>query len=49
MAYAVLVAVERRVGSDRSVAGGHYRRPWEDGAIARVPVDERPPLVTRGD
>ena len=24
-------------------------RPWEDGAIARVPIDERPPLVTRGD
>ncbi len=43
MAYAVLAAVERRVGP-RSPAGGHYLLPWRDGAIAHVPVDERPPL-----
>lgn len=44
MAYAVLAAVERRVGSPRAAAGGHYLQPWEDGAIAHVPVEERPPL-----
>ncbi len=46
MAYAVLAAVERRVGSDRSTVGGHYLRPWEDGAVIQVPIDERPPLVS---
>jgi glucosyl-3-phosphoglycerate synthase len=46
MAYAVLAAVERRI-EPRSPAGGHYLLPWQDGAIAHVPVDERPPL--RGD
>jgi glucosyl-3-phosphoglycerate synthase len=45
MAYAVLVAVERRIGPARSSAGGHYLRPWQDGAIAHVPIDERPPLA----
>ena len=30
MAYAVLAAVERRIGADRSAIGGHYLRPWED-------------------
>ena len=44
MALAVLVAVERRLDGPRSAAGGHYLRPWEDGAVVRVPVDERPPL-----
>ena len=28
----------------RSPAGGHYLRPWEDGAIAHVPIQERPAL-----
>ena len=46
MAYAVLAAVERRIGGDRSAAGGHYLRPWDDHAVAAVPVTERPPLVT---
>ena len=46
MAYAVLAAVERRIGGDRSTAGGHYLRPWDDHAVAEVPVTERPPLVT---
>ena len=46
MAYAVLAAVERRVGDGRSVLGGHYLRPWEDGAIASIPVSERPPLAS---
>jgi glycosyltransferase involved in cell wall biosynthesis len=43
MAYAVLAAVERRVG-ERSPARGHYMRPWDDYAVGRVPVEERPPL-----
>jgi glycosyltransferase involved in cell wall biosynthesis len=43
MSYAVLAAVERRVG-DRSPAGGHYMRPWDDYAVGRVPIEERPPL-----
>ena len=45
MAYAVLAAVERRIGDGRAILGGHYLRPWEDGAVVRVPVLERPPLV----
>jgi glucosyl-3-phosphoglycerate synthase len=48
MAYAVLAAVERRIGADRSPIGGHYLRPWEDYAVSRVAVTERPPLVTLG-
>ena len=46
MAYAVLAAVERRIAGARSTAGGHYLRPWDDHAVAEVPVTERPPLVT---
>jgi hypothetical protein len=51
MAYAVLVAVENRLG-DPSVAGrrsvaGRYVRPWEDGAVASVAVAERPPIRPR--
>ncbi len=45
MAYAVLSAVERRVGGDRSAIGGHYLRPWEDLAAVQVAVTERPPLA----
>ncbi|HTX47298.1 MAG TPA: glucosyl-3-phosphoglycerate synthase [Solirubrobacteraceae bacterium] len=45
MAYAVLAAVERRVG-ERSPARGHYMRPWEDYAVTRIPVEERPPLTS---
>jgi glucosyl-3-phosphoglycerate synthase len=48
MAYAVLAAVERRVGAGRSAVGGHYLRPWDDYATAHVPTTERPPLVTLG-
>ncbi|HEX3689352.1 MAG TPA: glucosyl-3-phosphoglycerate synthase [Solirubrobacteraceae bacterium] len=44
MAFAVLAAVERRLDGPRSATGGHYLRPWEDGAVVRVPVEERPPL-----
>ena len=44
MAFAVLAAVERRLDGPRSPTAGHYLRPWEDGAVAHVPVDERPPL-----
>jgi glucosyl-3-phosphoglycerate synthase len=43
MAYAVLVAVERRAGG-YAPADGRFVRPWEDGAVHRVPIDERPPL-----
>jgi glucosyl-3-phosphoglycerate synthase len=46
MAYAVLSAVEKRVGDHRSAVGGHYLRPWEDLAAVHVPVIERPPLAT---
>ena len=45
MAYAVLSAVERRVGDGRTALGGGYLRPWEDGTVVPVPVLERPPLV----
>ncbi len=45
MAYAVLAAVERRLGGGRSPIGGTYVRPWDDGAVAAVPVLERPPLA----
>ena len=45
MAYAVLAAVERRVSDGRSVMGGGYLRPWEDGTVVAVPVLERPPLA----
>jgi glycosyltransferase involved in cell wall biosynthesis len=44
MAFAVLAAVERRLDGPRSATGGDYLKPWEDGAIARVPISERPPL-----
>ena len=46
MAYAVLAAVEKRVGGDRSTTAGHYLRPWEDFSAVHVPVIERPPLAT---
>ncbi len=45
MAYAVLAAVERRVGDGRAVLGGNYLRPWEDGTVVQVAVQERPPLA----
>ena len=48
MAYAVLSAVERRAGGNRSAIGGHYVRPWEDCAAINVAVAERPPLATLG-
>jgi glucosyl-3-phosphoglycerate synthase len=44
MGFAVLAAVEQRVPGPRNATAGHYLRPWEDGAVVRVPVDERPPL-----
>ncbi|MGI8507641.1 MAG: glucosyl-3-phosphoglycerate synthase [Solirubrobacteraceae bacterium] len=45
MAYAVLAAVERRLGGERSTISGSYLRPWDDGAVAAVPVLERPPIA----
>jgi glucosyl-3-phosphoglycerate synthase len=44
MAYAVLAAVEQRRDGPNSRPSGHYLKPWEDGALTRVPVLERPPL-----
>jgi glucosyl-3-phosphoglycerate synthase len=48
MAYAVLAAVEHRIvparRSHRATADGRYLRPWQDGAVTRVPVVERPPI-----
>ena len=46
MAYAVLSAVERRIGAARGPIGGHYVRPWEDFAATEVAVTERPALAT---
>ena len=46
MAFAVLAAAERRVQGPRSATGGQYLKPWEDGAVARVPVLERPPITS---
>jgi glucosyl-3-phosphoglycerate synthase len=45
MAYAVLAAVERRLGDRTSPLGGHYLRPWDDLSIGQVPIIERPPLA----
>jgi glycosyltransferase involved in cell wall biosynthesis len=44
MAYAVLAAVEQRRDGSLSRPSGHYLKPWEGDAVARVPVLERPPL-----
>ncbi len=48
MAYAVLAAVEVRLsgrgGLASPAAAGHYLKPWDDGAVASVPVMERPPI-----
>jgi glucosyl-3-phosphoglycerate synthase len=48
MAYAVLVAVENRLGGAGGPNGhGRYVRPWEEGAAASVAVAERPPIRPR--
>jgi glycosyltransferase involved in cell wall biosynthesis len=46
MAYAVLAAVENRLTVEPGSArpAGHFLRPWEDGAVASIPVHERPPI-----
>jgi glycosyltransferase involved in cell wall biosynthesis len=44
MAYAVMAAVEQRREGPHSRPSGHYLKPWEDCAVTRVPVLERPPL-----
>jgi len=44
MAFAVLAAVEHCLDGPRSATGGHYLKPWEDGAVVKVPIAERPPL-----
>jgi glucosyl-3-phosphoglycerate synthase len=52
MAYAVLAAVERRRPGplrapelhEPARAPGAYVRPWEDAAVAAVPIAERPPI-----
>ena len=49
MAYAVLAAVERRCRADATAMPGGYLRPWDDGAIAFVATDERPPLAAAPD
>lgn len=52
MSYAVLAAMENRLGrraeqapAPTHVAEGRYLRPWQDGMVVDVPVDERPPLI----
>jgi hypothetical protein len=51
MSYAVLVAVENRLGGAVPQAGpiaaGRYVRPWDDGAIGSVAIAERPPIRPR--
>ncbi|MGI8713464.1 MAG: glucosyl-3-phosphoglycerate synthase [Solirubrobacteraceae bacterium] len=48
MAYAVLAAVENRLPERAGRAGpGRYVRPWEDGAVAAIAVQERPPIRAR--
>jgi glucosyl-3-phosphoglycerate synthase len=44
MAYAVLCAVEARVGDGRAVPAGLVQ-PWAGGAVRDVPLVERPPLA----
>jgi glucosyl-3-phosphoglycerate synthase len=44
ISYAVLAAVENRLGDRPRVVCGRYLRPWRDDSIAEVPVGERPPL-----
>lgn len=48
MAYAVLAAVENRIAGRRSVVGGHYVRPWEEGAVVQIAIEERPPICSLG-
>jgi glycosyltransferase involved in cell wall biosynthesis len=49
MAYAVLAAAQRRCGRPDAVIAGAYLRPWDDGSVAAVPVQERPPIATLSD
>ncbi|MGA9856689.1 MAG: glucosyl-3-phosphoglycerate synthase [Solirubrobacteraceae bacterium] len=44
MAYAVLAAVEHRLGGRTSPPGGAFLRPWDDAAVSAVPVLERPSI-----
>ncbi len=44
MAYGVLAATERRLDLRASPLTGSYVRPWDDLSVARVPIEERPPL-----
>jgi glucosyl-3-phosphoglycerate synthase len=48
MAYAVLAAVETRLPGRASHPAGHYLRPWQDGAVASVQVQERSPIRDLG-
>jgi glucosyl-3-phosphoglycerate synthase len=45
MAYAVLAAAENRLSNRATEAAGQYLRPWQDGALAAVPVQERHPIA----
>jgi hypothetical protein len=40
----VLAAVEQRRDGPKVRPSGHYLKPWDDVAVTRVPVLERPPL-----
>ena len=44
MAYAVLMAVERRVRGDAAAVPAGLVQPWADWAVLDVTTDERPPL-----
>jgi glucosyl-3-phosphoglycerate synthase len=47
MAYAVLAAVEMRMPERAGRPAGQYLRPWDDGAVGAVPIQERPPIAKR--
>jgi glucosyl-3-phosphoglycerate synthase len=47
MAYAVLAAVEMRLPERAGRPAGQYLRPWDDGAVGAVPIQERPPIAER--
>jgi hypothetical protein len=44
MAFAVLCAVERRIGRDGGAVPQGLVQPWDDASVRDVPVRERPPM-----
>jgi glucosyl-3-phosphoglycerate synthase len=46
MSFAVLAAVQNRVGGSIGETTGLYVRPWQEFTAVSVPIGERPPLTT---